>query len=394
MDMQYSVSEIIKAMGRIDGTEKDIDENEFGISNLKNINVNMNEEPKEINEEPKEINEEPKEINEEPAEALESSSLQPIQIEEIVKIGDPGSNEQDSKQDILVLTDPVTEEDLSEDINFEKQDAKEIKKLKEQVSILIKHNALLEGDLNKLSRKNNQNENEEELKIKLELLYKQQRTIIDYGSQISKLKEQIKSLQEKFELPLTQQNQEEDLKNKSNIIVEQQGILNEYQDKISRLKNENLSLKQNNETITKKLTAETKAREESSNANIEKLNEKIEKLNKKIEYYQEDNLRLSNELAQLRGKFENTKTQLKQFENNKSKLMTQLESLKNTVSENNIIGTSFSSDTSTTQDEIKEDKKISDEKQVLQKEFLKIGKPKNTKDLKEMDHLAEEIFKK
>ena len=65
--MQYSVSEIIKAIDSINGTEKEIDEDEFKISNLNNINENMNEEPKEINEEPtvelkEEMKEEPERV--------------------------------------------------------------------------------------------------------------------------------------------------------------------------------------------------------------------------------------------------------------------------------------------------------------------------------------------
>jgi len=56
----------------------------------------------------------------------------------------------------------------------------------------------------------------------------------------------------------------------------------------------------------------------------------------KIKYYQEDNLRLSNEVVILSNKLENTKQQLKQFENNKAKLMLQMQNLNNIISENNI----------------------------------------------------------
>mgnify|MGYP000218073245 CR=1 FL=1 len=65
----------------------------------------------------------------------------------------------------------------------------------------------------------------------------------------------------------------------------------------------------------------------------------------KIKYYQEDNLRLSNEVVILSNKLENTKQQLKQFEDNKIKLMHQMQNLNNIISENNIIDSPFGTST-------------------------------------------------
>ena len=118
----------------------------------------------------------------------------------------------------------------------------------------------------------------------------------------------------------------------------------------------------------------------------------------KIKHYQDDNLRLSNEVVKLSNKLENTKFQLKQFENNKSKLMNQLEGLSNIISENNIIDSAFNPSQTVLKDENKKSKEIiSDDKdieKVTQKQFLKIKESSNMPDPKEMDIFTKEIFKK
>ncbi len=105
----------------------------------------------------------------------------------------------------------------------------------------------------------------------------------------------------------------------------------------------------------------------------------------KIKYYQDDNLRLSSELVKLSSKLENTKNQLQYFENNKAKLVSQLENLNNIISESNVIGSPFGSTKPKIEDKSEKDEKISNEKQV------NFG---NIKNPEEINRLTKEIFKK
>ena len=120
----------------------------------------------------------------------------------------------------------------------------------------------------------------------------------------------------------------------------------------------------------------------------------MEDIARKIKYYQDDNLRLSNELVKLSNKSENTKSQLKQFENNKARLMSQLENLNNIISENNIIGSPFDTTISKVDDKSEVDKKIPNEKQITQNLFQKIVSPRKIKTSDEMNRLTKDIFKK
>ena len=91
----------------------------------------------------------------------------------------------------------------------------------------------------------------------------------------------------------------------------------------------------------------------------------------KIKYYQEDNLRLSNEVVILSNKLENTKSQLEYFENNKARLMSQLKNLNNIISESNVIGSPFDTTKSKIDDKSLADDKISNKKQITQNHFQK-----------------------
>ena len=85
----------------------------------------------------------------------------------------------------------------------------------------------------------------------------------------------------------------------------------------------------------------------------------------KIKYYQEDNLRMSNEVVTLSNKLENTKQQLKQFEDNKAKLMYQMQNLNNIISENNIIDSPFGTSTQKNEYKPETDEKTSDDKKQI-----------------------------
>ena len=81
------------------------------------------------------------------------------------------------------------------------------------------------------------------------------------------------------------------------VIYKQQNIIKDYQDQIAKLKDENQSLEQNFEKIIHQ----------------EDHKDKMEDMGRKIKYYQDDNLRLSNELVQLSKKREEYEKKLKVY---------------------------------------------------------------------------------
>ena len=348
-----------------------------------------------------------------PQTSLESSTVQPFQIEEIIKVDDLKVDKKETAEDILVLSEKVSDEYSSLKKNSNKQDLKEIKKLNEQVSVLKTHNAMLERDLNEVFKTINHKSAEKELQARLELVYEQQRVIKDYENQILNLKNQNEFLEKKIiSVPdkiipdlkhddkskidskepsqlLSQEKYNEELQIKSKIIHEQQSILGDYQDQVSKLKEENQLLQKNIEINKSKLVAATQIQSENNDNDA-----KMQDMVGKIKYYQEDNLRLSNEVVILSNKLENTKQQLKQFEDNKAKLMNQMQNLNNIISENNIIDSPFG--TSTQKNEYKpetDEKTPDDKKQIVQNKFENLI-PARKIDHIEMNSTVDKIFKK
>jgi len=348
-----------------------------------------------------------------PQASLESSTVQPFQIDEITKVDDLKVDKKETAEDILMLSEEVSDEYSSEKKNSNKQDLEEIKKLNEQVSVLKTHNAMIERDLSEIFKTINHKSAEKELQARLELVYEQQRVIKDYENQILNLKNQNEFLEKKFDsLPnkiipdlkhddkskidskkvsqlLSPEKYDEELKIKSKIIHEQQSILGDYQDQVSKLKEENRLLQKNIEINNSKLTAATQIQREN-NDNDAKMQDMIGK----IKYYQEDNLRLSNEVVILSNKLENTKQQLKQFEDNKAKLMHQMQNLNNIISENNIIDSPFGTSTQKNEYKPETDEKTSDDKkQIVQNKFENLIPDQET-DNEEMNRTVNKIFSK
>ena len=87
-------------------------------------------------------------------EEIESASVEPFQVEEIIKVDNLEDNKKETAEDILLLSEEVNEKESSEysikKNNTKNEDSKEIKKLNEQVSILKTHNAMLEHDLSEV----------------------------------------------------------------------------------------------------------------------------------------------------------------------------------------------------------------------------------------------------
>lgn len=278
----------------------------------------------------------------------------------------------------------------------------QVAKLNEQYLKFKGRNVQLENDFTRVSKELNERTHDKEFQTKLDLIYKQQNVIKDYQNQISKLKEENKLLEQNTELPpswltgdlkfsqvlkndtdkvsggLNQQEYDDELKAKSKFIFEQQNIIQDYQDQISKLKEENQLLEKNSD--------KTIHQEDHKN--------EMEDIAGKIKYYQDDNLRLSNELVKLSNKLENTKNQLADFENNKARLMSQLENLNNIVSENNVIGSPFDTAISKIDNKSSADEKISNKKQITQNKFEKKFTPKKIENYEEMNRITRDIFKK
>ena len=423
MNIQYPISEILKSIDYINDPKKEIYEssNETLVLNnpltmkkektkplvLKEVDL-LPKTEKIIKEAESTILQTAKETKE-----LESSTVQPFQIDEITKVDDLKVDKKETAKDILMLSEEVSDEYSSEKKNSNKQDLEEIKKLNEQVSVLKTHNAMIERDLSEIFKTINHKSAEKELQARLELVYEQQRVIKDYENQILNLKNQNEFLEKKFDsLPnkiipdlkhddkskidpektpqlLSPEKYDEELKIKSKIIHEQQSILGDYQDQVSKLKEENRLLQKNIEINNSKLTAATQIQREN-NDNDAKMQDMIGK----IKYYQEDNLRLSNEVVILSNKLENTKQQLKQFEDNKTKLMHQMQNLNNIISENNIIDSPFGTSIQKNEYKPETDEKTSDDKkQIVQNKFENLT-PDQKINNEEMNRTVNKIFSK
>ena len=421
MNIAYPISEILKCVEIINQPKKKFDRNSdktFNLNNTVSIKKKITQTQGTFGE------------TIETEELIEETfdNAKPFEIDEITKINDLGmkknkKNKKESKA-LLLTTEvanqssrqkmnkkyiDVLEEELKlmTKITTENKDQLEKYKnfnlsLNEQVVKLKERNAQLENDFNKVSKELNQQTPDKEFQTKLDVIYKQQNIIKDYQDQISKLKEENKLLEQNTELPpswitgdlkfkniskndkdkisegLNQQENDDELKTKSKFIYEQQNIIKDYQDQISKLKEENQLLEQNSEKTIHQ----------------EDHKDEMEDIARKIKYYQDDNLRLSNELVKLSNKLENTKNQLKQFENNKARLMSQLENLNNIISESNVIGNPFDTTISKIDDKSSKDEKIANKKQIEKNVFQKIVTSSEEKSSGDMNLIAKKIFKK
>ena len=433
MNIAYPVSEILRCVDIINQPKKTFYKNNDKILNLNNNN-NTASMKKKIIQTQGTFGEtyETEELIEET-----NDNAKPFEIDEIIKINDseiqknkkkkkkPKIKIKKKKSNALLLTTEVAsqsshqkmnkkyidvlEEELKLMTKITNENKDQLEKYKnfnlnlnKQVTKLKEHNDQLENDFNKVSKELNKQTPDKEFQTKLDVIYKQQNIIKDYQDQISKLKEKNNLLEQNTELPpswltgdikfnkvlqndidktsegLNSQEYDDESKSKSKFIYEQQNIIKDYQDQISKLKEENLLLKQNSEKI----------------ANSEDNKNKMEDIAGKIKYYQEDNLRLSNELVKLSNKFENTKNQLEYFENNKTRLMSQLENLNNIISESNVIGNPFNTTISKIDDKSSKDEKIANIKKIEKNVSPKIVTSSAEKSSEEMNRLTKDIFNK
>ena len=226
----------------------------------------------------------------------------------------------------------------------------EDKKISEEIENLIKEP--------EQALKNNENENLFELKKSTKEL-----------SEISK-EESLKltKLVEKKEIEIKNLNDEKILLERNNIQLDiqknQQLIIDEYKDnnkklkldldelqgKIVELESSNRKFLINNEELKKTLSRYI-IHNKNLQSSINDLNKiqseylesksQINKMTEQIKFYQEDNSRLANETINIQKKYATIKNNFDTADKEKNDIFRQIQELNNSLSSNNIVGTSF-----------------------------------------------------
>ena len=226
----------------------------------------------------------------------------------------------------------------------------EDKKISEETENLIKEP--------EQALKNNENENLFELKKSTKEL-----------SEISK-EESLKltKLVEKKEIEIKNLNDEKILLERNNIQLDiqknQQLIIDEYKDnnkklkldldelqgKIVELESSNRKFLINNDELKKTLSRYI-IHNKNLQSSINDLNKiqseylesksQINKMTEQIKFYQEDNSRLANETINIQKKYATIKNNFDTADKEKNDIFRQIQELNNSLSSNNIVGTSF-----------------------------------------------------
>ena len=118
--------------------------------------------------------------------------------------------------------------------------------------------------------------------------------------------------------------QQELIKKYEKEMKEFKNLNQEYNEKIISLENANSDLKNLNQEYNEKIIS------------LEKANSDLKNKEDEIKHYQNDNLRLANQLFETSKKLENTKAQINKFESNKSQIQEQIHNLNEIISKNNI----------------------------------------------------------
>ena len=259
------------------------------------------------------------------------------------------------------------------DLNsLEKNLTKKSKQIENQKNINLEIDTKLKLSLNQNLQLENFNELLEEDKDKLK-------------SQINKFQFQIKDLENKnkeLNLKLNAfRNQNLQLENKNNVLEEDQNKLNlnieKYQNQIKELEQTNYeanleiqSLQKNNNLMEKDLNElklkiieseefkqykykylEFKQKNSDLENALDKLKVNDDKnhqnlniittLKDKIEFYQEENVRLGNELFETKKKFDISKSEIEKYEKEKSNLISKMNSVNEAINNSNILTNVF-----------------------------------------------------
>ena len=353
MNIAYPISEILKCVEIINQPKKKFDGNSdktFNLNNTVSIKKKITQTQGTFGD------------TIETGELIEETfdDAEPFEIDEITKINDLGMKKNKKKSKALLLTTEVANQSSRQKMN-----KKYIDVLEEELKLMTKIT----------------NENKDQLEKYRNFNLRLNEQVVKLNEQVSKLKERNAQLENDFNKVSKELNQgtpDKEFQTKLDVIYKQQNIIKDYQDQISKLKEENQLLEQNSEKTIHQ----------------EDHKDEIEDIARKIKYYQDDNLRLSNELVKLSNKLENTKSQLEYFENNKARLVSQLENLNNIISESNVIDSPFDTTKSKIDDKSLADDKISNKKQIVENQFQKKINLKKINNPDEMNRLTRDIFKK
>jgi len=189
---------------------------------------------------------------------------------------------------------------------------------------------------------------------------------------INEQEKQLKFLQE--EGLAIDQNMLNFEKNKNQLQVEfidkQKKLINKNDEQIKELKNLNQEYKEKIISLEKAISNfKTKKEEE-------------------IKFYQNDNLRLSNELFEASKKLEDTKQRMNEFENKKFQIQDQIHNLNKIISKNNIVNEQFSQNNNI--------KNISNimikEKPNIESDLSSENREETDKELSDIDLQTKKIF--
>lgn len=134
---------------------------------------------------------------------------------------------------------------------------------------------------------------------------------------------------------------EKKIENQEKVISENLRINNQLADQIIEIHGKlDIFLKNSKEN---KFKNKQELEEVESNSGKDRINIRTDNYNnnQKIEFFQEENVRLSNELSETKKKFEITKDEIKKFENQRSNLISKINSVNDVIKDTNVLTNVF-----------------------------------------------------
>ena len=202
-------------------------------------------------------------------------------------------------------------------------------------SLKLNFNVLEEDQLYKQKKINETSELSQKLENKIKNLDEQ---LIEYKDNESILVSKVKKLENYI---LINDNSNEELTNKNNILKKKNqelkvkldavGHIDVYLEEITQLKLKNKDL----ENTIEKL----KSYEDNNDQNLNIISE----LENKIKYYQEENIRISNQLYEANKRFDIIKSEIEVLQDQRSSLITKINSVNDVIGNSKIITNVFNS---------------------------------------------------
>lgn len=177
-----------------------------------------------------------------------------------------------------------------------------------------------QNQIKKIHNNNSElNNNNSEFKTKIDI----------YQNQIAQLKNENSELSKKMSISFNNYKILEEKNNKLNLDLKELEELKKYKYEIEILNQKNLDL----ETTLDKL----KVTDDKNELNLDI----IKTLEEKINFYQEENIRISNELSESRNKFDITKNKITDLEKQRFSLIEKINSVNEAINESKIVSNVF-----------------------------------------------------